>query len=143
MRCTGSPSIALKSTIDLTEDKVFGNSLSIEEVITNLLFNAIKYTAQNGEVKINAKNDKGDILVEIIDTGIGIPEEELPKVLDEFHRATNVRKIEKDGTGLGLSIAKQIIERHNGKIWVDSQEGIGTKFSFTLPMTTDSDMDLK
>jgi signal transduction histidine kinase len=125
----------LKSNIDLIEDNIFGNPLSIEEVITNLLFNAIKYTAQNGKVEINAKNEKGCVLVEIIDTGIGIPEEELPKVFDEFYRATNAKKIEKDGTGLGLSIVKQIIERHNGKIWVDSKEGIGTKFNFTMPKT--------
>ena len=128
-------SIVLKSNIDLIEDNIFGNPLSIEEVITNLLFNAIKYTAQNGKVEINAKNEKGCVLVEIIDTGIGIPEEELPKVFDEFYRATNAKKIEKDGTGLGLSIVKQIIERHNGKIWVDSKEGIGTKFNFTMPKT--------
>ncbi len=126
-------SIALKSNIELTEDKVLGNQLSIEEVITNLLFNAIKYTAQNGEVEINAKNENDCVLVEIIDTGIGIPREELPRVFDEFYRASNARKIEKDGTGLGLAIAKQIIERHNGKIWVESKEGIGTTFSFTLP----------
>ena len=71
-------------------------------------------------------------MVEIIDSGIGIPEEELPKVFDEFYRASNARKTEKDGTGLGLSIAKQIVARHHGKIWVDSRENIGTKFSFTL-----------
>ena len=125
-------SIALKPDINLTEDRVLGHQLSIEEVITNLLFNAIKYTAQNGEIRINAKNMKNCVLVEIIDTGIGIPEEELPKVFDEFYRATNARRIEKDGTGLGLSIVKQIIERHSGEIRVSSQKDIGTKFSFTL-----------
>ncbi|NIA16729.1 MAG: GHKL domain-containing protein [Planctomycetes bacterium] len=125
-------SITLISDIDLTEDKVLGNQVSIEEVITNLLFNAIKYTAQNGEIKINAENRKDHVLVEISDTGIGIPEEELPRVFDEFYRATNAKKMEKDGRGLGLSIVKQIIERHNGKIQVSSREGVGTKFSFTL-----------
>lgn len=125
-------SIILKSNIDLIEDEVLGNSFSIEEVITNLLLNAIKYTAENGEIKINAANDKDCILVEIVDTGIGVPQEELGKIFDEFYRASNAKKVEKDGTGLGLSIAKQVIERHKGKIWVDSQEGIGSKFGFTL-----------
>jgi signal transduction histidine kinase len=126
-------SIALKSNIALVEDKVFGNPLSIEEAITNLLFNAIKYTPAGGTVEINVEENGNCVLVEIIDTGIGIPEEELPKVFDDFYRATNAKKIEKDGTGLGLSIVKQIIERHSGEIWVNSQKDIGTKFSFTLP----------
>ena len=128
-------STALSCNIEPSVDKVFGNQFSIEEVITNLLLNAIKYTPENGTIDINAKENGGYVLVEISDTGIGVPEEELPKLFDEFYRATNAKKIEKDGTGLGLSIAKQIIERHNGTIWVDSQEGVGTKFSFTLPKT--------
>jgi len=128
-------SITLRSNIESSVDKIFGNQFSIEETVTNLLLNAIKYTPQNGDVEINVKEGGDYVLVEVADTGIGIPQEELPKVFDEFYRATNAKKIEKDGTGLGLSIAKQIIERHNGKIWVDSKEGIGTKFSFTLPKT--------
>ncbi len=128
-------SIALKSNIDLAEDKVFGIPLSVEEAITNLLLNAVKYTPAGGTVEINVKENGDCALVEIIDTGIGIPEEELPKIFDEFYRAANAKKIEKDGTGLGLSIVKQIIERHSGKIWVESRENVGTKFSFILPKT--------
>lgn len=131
-------SIVLNFNIDLSADEIFGNQFSIEETITNLLLNAIKYTPANGTVEINAKEDGDYVLMEVADTGIGIPPEELPKVFDEFYRATNAKKVEKDGTGLGLSIVKQIIERHDGKIWVGSQEGIGTKFSFTLPKTTNS-----
>jgi signal transduction histidine kinase len=131
-------SIILNCNIETLVYKTFGNRSSIEEVITNLLINAVKYTPANGTIEVNAKGDGGRILVEVTDTGIGIPQEELPKVFDEFYRATNAKKIEKDGTGLGLSIVKQIIERHGGKIWVDSREGIGTKFSFTLPKTANS-----
>jgi len=126
-------SIALDSNVELSVDKLFGNQFSIEEMITNLLLNAIKYTPANGTVEINAKEDGDFVLVEIADTGIGIPQEELSKVFDEFYRATNAREVEKDGTGLGLSIVKQIIERHGGKVWVESQEGIGSKFSFIVP----------
>ena len=128
-------SIVLNSNVELSVDKIFGNQFSIEEMITNLLLNAIKYTPANGTVEINAKEDGDYVLMEVADTGIGIPPEELSKVFDEFYRTTNAKKVEKDGTGLGLSIVKQIIERHSGKIWVDSKEGIGTKFSFTLPKT--------
>jgi signal transduction histidine kinase len=127
-----SKSITLISEIEPSVDKIFGDHFSIEEVITNLLLNSIKYTPEGGKVEINVKENDDGVLVEISDTGIGIPEDGLPKVFDEFYRAANARKIEKDGTGLGLSIVKQIVERHNGKIWVDSQEGIGSKFSFTL-----------
>jgi signal transduction histidine kinase len=126
-------SITLDCNIESSIDKVCGNRLSIREMITNLLLNAIKYTPMNGKVEISARDDKRFIVVEINDTGIGIPQEELPKVFDEFYRASNARTVEKDGTGLGLSIAKQIIERHGGEIWVESQKNVGTKFSFTLP----------
>ena len=139
--------IVLNSNIEPSIDKIFGNQLSIEEVITNLLLNAIKYTPPNGTIEINVKEDGPCVLVEVTDTGIGIPQEELANVFDEFYRATNAKKVEKDGTGLGLSIAKQIIERHNGKIWVQSEENSGTRFWFTLSKTlgnpkTDDSVDV-
>ncbi len=138
-------SIILNSNIELPVDKIFGNRFSIEEAVTNLLLNAIKYTHANGTVEINIKTDSEQeyVLTEVVDTGIGIPEEELPKVFDEFYRASNAKKVEKDGTGLGLSIVKQIIERHGGKIWAKSQNGVGSTFSFTLPKSANSDMILR
>ena len=129
-------SIILNCNIETSVDKTLGNQCSIEEVIMNLLLNAIKYTTANGTIEVNVKEDGGYILVEVVDTGIGIPREELPKVFDEFYRAVNAKKIEEDGTGLGLSIAKQIIERHGGEIWAESQENTGSTFSFTLPKTS-------
>jgi signal transduction histidine kinase len=128
-------SIVLNSTTKISDDKVLGNQFSIIEMITNLLLNAIKYTPQGGTVGVDAKNDGDFVLVEISDSGIGIPKQELHRVFDEFFRASNAKKIEKDGTGLGLSIAKQVIERHGGKIWVESEKDSGTTFSFTLPKT--------
>lgn len=100
---------------------------------TNLLLNAIKYTPEDGSIKVCTEDDGESVLVEISDTGIGIPPEELPKIFDEFYRATNAKKIEKDGTGLGLSIAKQIVVRHGGRIWAESNKNAGTTFRFTLP----------
>jgi len=125
--------MTLIANVEPAADTAFGNQFSIEETITNLLLNSIKYTPAKGTVQVNVKDNDETILVEIADTGIGIPEDEFDKVFDEFFRASNARKVERDGTGLGLSIAKQTVERHGGKIWVDSQEGIGTKISFTLP----------
>lgn len=130
-----SKSITLNCNAEPSVEKIFGNQFSIEEAVSNLLLNALKYTPENGTVEINAKEHGNYVLVQVSDTGIGIPKNELGKVFDEFFRASNAKKVEKDGTGLGLSIVRQIIERHNGKTWVESKEGQGTTFSFTLPKT--------
>ena len=106
---------------------------ALVEMITNLLFNAIKYTPENKTVHLEAKNYDDDIQIDIIDTGIGIPADEIENIFDEFFRASNAKNSEKDGTGLGLSIVKQIVERHGGRITAESQEGKGTKFTVTLP----------
>jgi signal transduction histidine kinase len=126
-------SIDLKCEVESSADKGFGNQFSIEEAITNLLLNAIKYTPAKGTININARNHGDYVQVEVADTGIGIPEEEQPKIFDEFYRATNAKMVERDGTGLGLSIVKHIVERHGGTIGFESKQGCGTTFRLTLP----------
>jgi len=101
----------------------------MERVITNLLGNAIKYTAPEGRVRIALLERDADILVLVTDTGIGIAEEHLPFVFDAFVRVSRDSK----GSGLGLAIVKTIIEAHGGRIWVESTVGKGSTFSFTLP----------
>jgi two-component system phosphate regulon sensor histidine kinase PhoR len=113
--------------------KIVGNQFSFEEMVTNLLFNAIKYTPANGTVEILAEDRENCVFVQIADTGIGIPKEEQGKIFDEFYRAANAKSIERDGTGLGLSIVKYIVERHGGEIRVESEEGCGTTFQLRLP----------
>ncbi|MCD6392056.1 MAG: HAMP domain-containing histidine kinase [Planctomycetes bacterium] len=128
-------SIVLTTAVGPSVDKIVGNKFSIEEVIVNVLLNAIKYTPEKGAVEISAV-DKGDcVQIEVKDTGIGIPADEIPRVFDEFFRGAKAKKTERDGTGLGLSIAKQIVERHNGSIWVESTQGEGSIFKLTLPIT--------
>ena len=131
-------SITLRCNMEPSADMVFGNQFSIEEAITNLLLNAIKYTPPNGRVEISARNQGHYIQLEVVDTGIGIPEEEQCKIFDEFYRAANAKKLEKDGTGLGLSIVKHIVERHGGQIGVQSKENNGTRFWLTLPKQVSS-----
>jgi signal transduction histidine kinase len=126
-------SITVSSDVEPSVGEIVGHEFSINEMITNLLFNAVKYTPENKTVHLDAKCSDDQVQIDIIDTGIGIPAEDIKSVFEEFFRAGNARKSEKDGTGLGLSIVKQIVERHGGKISVQSVEGQGSTFTVILP----------
>ncbi len=124
--------IRLKTELPEALPKVYGSASRLQQVITNLLDNAIRYTSE-GDVAIRVKEEKNYILVEVTDTGIGIPPEDLPQVFNDFFRASNVVT---KGTGLGLSISKRIVEAHGGRIWVESpcpETNHGSKCTFTLP----------
>ena len=114
---------------------VLGAQERLKQVVTNLLSNAIKFTP-HGTVTVKAKDGADGIHVEVADTGIGIPVEELPRIFDGFYRGLDMAE---RGAGLGLSITKQIVEAHCGRIWVVSpcpESGKGSKFTFTLPRTS-------
>jgi len=106
----------------------------IESVLMNLVHNAIKYTDTAGRITINARKDKGAILVSVTDTGIGISADELPRIFERFYKVDRSRNTE--GSGLGLAISKHIITSHGGKIWAESTEGKGSTFYFSLPLTS-------
>ncbi|MBI4304449.1 MAG: HAMP domain-containing histidine kinase [Chloroflexi bacterium] len=113
-----------------------GSAPRLQQVITNLVNNAINYTSQ-GRVVLRVTDEDNQMKVEVMDTGIGIPAQDLPRMFEDFFRASNV---DKKGTGLGLSIAKRIVEAHGGKIWVESpcpENNCGSKFTFTLPKKCD------
>ena len=114
-------------------DMIYGAEIYIEETIANLLANAVKYTSENGKISLDIKDGQETLLIRVSDTGIGIPKDEIPRLFNEFYRATNAKKTEREGTGLGLAIARQVVERHKGKIWVESEEGKGSTFSVILP----------
>ncbi len=104
----------------------------LRQVLNNLLSNAIKFTPPQGLITLRVEDKDSHLQVEVMDTGVGIPPEDLPYVFDEFFRG---RDVERTGAGLGLSIAKKIVEAHGGKIWVESPctaDGKGSKFTFTL-----------
>jgi signal transduction histidine kinase len=128
-----SKSIAVSHQIDPAVDEIFGEAVLIEETLTNVLFNAVKYTPDGGQVGVKVKRDSAFIEVSITDTGIGVPEADLPHIFEEFYRADNARAIERDGTGLGLAFAKQVVERHGGRIWARNNPDSGAIFIFTLP----------
>lgn len=114
---------------------VTGDRDRLEQVLGNLLENAVKYSPEGSDITV-AVDDKGDALVTAVcDRGIGIPADELSQVFERFHRGRQVSSTNYGGLGLGLYITKQIIERHGGTIWVESKEGQGTTFYFSLPGT--------
>ena len=113
---------------------VDADAFRISEVITNLLSNAIYYTDKGGNVDISFSHNDKEIITHIKDTGQGIPKEALPHLFTKFYRVSGKLEQGSKGTGLGLYIAKAIIDMHNGKIWVESEVGIGSTFSFSLPI---------
>ena len=112
--------------------KVRIDSQRLEQVVVNLIHNAVKFTRSGGEVIIGAEAGPGDVRFEVRDTGIGIPADEVPRIFERFYRVDKSRT--GSGTGLGLSIAKHIVEAHGGKIWAESIEGRGSTFYFSIPL---------
>jgi signal transduction histidine kinase len=110
---------------------ITGDQFSVEEAVANLLLNAVKYTPPQGSIMVEVHQKENNIIIEIIDTGQGIPENEIGNIFNEFFRASNAKDAE--GTGLGLSLVKQIIDQQKGEIKVSSTLGKGTTFSIFLP----------
>ena len=121
--------LILQKEIDPNAGNVVGDRDKLTEVIINLLNNAIKYTPK-GSITVKLAGNAQEVRFEIVDTGPGIPEEYFEKIFDKFERIMTEKQ---EGTGLGLPIAKDIIELHKGKLWVESEAGKGSKFIFTLP----------
>lgn len=113
-----------------------------EQVIINLLDNALKYSHQGSTVSIDGRMEKNNVMIAISDEGIGIPEADLPYVFERFYRVDKSRSRTSGGTGLGLAIVKEIVEAHGGSISATSQFGKGTKIVITLPKGDESVHDI-
>jgi two-component system sensor histidine kinase ResE len=113
--------------LEIDEDRM-------EQVLTNLIDNALRHTEENGIVTVRLFQQNHQLIIEVEDTGYGIPNEDLPYVFERFYKADKARTRGKSGTGLGLAIAKNIVERHDGNLSVESELGVGTKFIIRLPM---------
>ncbi len=127
--------------------QVVGDASMLEQAISNFISNALKYTPSTemvrearakrkvkGQVSVGIKRDKDNLVVSVSDNGIGIPKDEVNKLFHKFTRASNATAMYTDGSGLGLFIVKEIINGHNGKVWLESAEGKGSTFYFSLPV---------
>lgn len=123
-------------TLELKSElpEIVGDRTRIEQVLINMVSNSIKYSKDGGVIRLTASHGKGAVKLSVKDNGIGIPEEDVPKVFDRFYRVDKARSRESGGTGLGLSIAKEIVTRHQGTIELKSKQGKGTTVTVTLPV---------
>jgi signal transduction histidine kinase len=124
--------LSLKTEEDLPS--VMVDKFRISEVVSNLIANALQYTKPSGTVEVTTKKDKEGVLTQVRDTGQGIPASAIPKLFTKFFRVSGVLEQGSKGTGLGLYISKAIIDMHQGKIWVESELGKGSTFSFIVPL---------
>jgi len=113
--------------------QVLADEKRLNQVFLNLLDNAVKYTNEGGAINVVAFESGRFVQIDITDTGIGIPEIDLPRIFERFYRVDKARSRELGGTGLGLSIVKHIVLSHGGQVWVKSRPGQGSTFSFTIP----------
>jgi signal transduction histidine kinase len=125
--------INLDVTVDERLGDFVGDERKIKQILLNLLSNAVKFTPEEGRIGIKARQADGSVEISVSDTGIGIAPEDQPKIFEEFRQVGSDYAHKVEGTGLGLTLAKKFVELHGGKIWVESQVGKGSTFSFSLP----------
>ncbi|HWP56444.1 MAG TPA: ATP-binding protein [Candidatus Acidoferrales bacterium] len=125
--------IALQRALFAELPEIVGDARRLDQVFTNLLSNAVKFTNEGGTIEVGARLRGEAVEVYVADTGIGIPKDEIGSLFKKYRQTTSGRLSAHKGTGLGLVICKMIVEAHGGAIWVESEEGKGTTFYFTLP----------
>ncbi|MFC2021253.1 ATP-binding protein [Chloroflexota bacterium] len=126
--------IKLEEATQIPEIRI--DPVRMEQVISNLLTNAIRHTPSDGSITVTVKNDEGGLVISVVDTGEGIAPEDLPYVFERFYRSGSSRARKEGGTGLGLAIVKQMVEAHGGRVRVESKIGTGSIFSILLPFLT-------
>ncbi|MGH9421753.1 MAG: sensor histidine kinase, partial [Thermoanaerobaculia bacterium] len=129
-----NPARTIRFSAEVPETTLLVDPDRMRQVVDNLISNAIKYSAEGTDIELVTQIDGHHMLTAVIDRGIGIPRDEIPKLFERFHRARNVSSRYYGGLGLGLYIAKAIVEAHNGAIGVASEEGQGATFTIRLPL---------
>jgi signal transduction histidine kinase len=131
----GRRGIALQQAVDEGLGQVTGDERKIKQVLLNLLSNALKFTPEGGRIDVGARLTDGMAEISVTDTGVGIAAEHHDAVFEEFRQVGEAEK-KAEGTGLGLALCRKFVELHGGRIWVKSQIGLGSTFSFTLPLSS-------
>lgn len=132
--------LAMKKSIDIrfinnsAIDKVWADRVKFKQILHNLLSNAIKFTPEKEQVKIYLSTGDGTAQISVADSGIGIPKDKFEDIFDPFKQVNSSSSREYEGTGLGLALVKKYVEMHDGEIWVESEAGSGSTFTFTLPL---------
>jgi len=128
----------LRIAVELPEGlpPVRGDAVQLDEVLQNLIDNALQYTPSGGRIDVTAYSNGHEVIFTVADTGIGIPESDLERIFERFYRVDAARSREAGGTGLGLSIARHIVDAHGGRIWVESAVGQGSRFRFSIDVAS-------
>jgi signal transduction histidine kinase len=125
--------LEIKKNFEANLPKIKADQELISIVFQNLFSNSLKYTPPGGSIAIGMKRHASHVLIEISDSGYGIPEKQKSRIFTKMFRADNIRSKETDGTGLGLYIVRAIVKQHGGRVWFESEENKGTKFYVSLP----------
>ena len=130
---SGDKGVSLTAKVDPSLPLIDADPRRVDQVLNNLLSNAVKFTEGGGKIEIRAGRENGAVKVEVEDTGMGVPKNEIGHLFRKYRQASSTKSSKHQGTGLGLVICKMIVEAHGGRIWVESEEGKGSTFSFTIP----------
>jgi signal transduction histidine kinase len=124
----------LRLDVDVPDDLplVAADAERVQQIVVNLLANAVHFTPAGGRILVSARADSHDVTVRVTDTGVGIPADLVPKIFDLYEQAHRGR----GGSGVGLTVVRGLVEAHGGRVWVESQEGRGSTFTFTLPVAS-------
>ena len=126
--------IKLERVIDGKLGEFVGDERKVKQVLVNVLSNAVKFTPEGGQIRVKAALGDGSIIVSVADTGIGIAPEDQEAIFEEFRQVGTTYAQKREGTGLGLTLTRKFVEMHGGKIWVESEPGKGSTFTFTFPI---------
>jgi signal transduction histidine kinase len=127
------PQLLLRPRLPERLGQILADERKVRQVVLNLLSNAIKFTPEGGRIEVRAAPVDGAVEVSVTDTGVGIAPEDQEAVFEEFRQVGTAEK-KAEGTGLGLTLCRKFVELHGGRIWVKSQVGVGSTFTFTIPV---------
>ena len=125
--------IALELAVEASLGQIVADERKVRQVVLNLLSNAVKFTPEGGRVSVSAAPGDAETEISVSDTGIGIAAEEQEVIFEEFRQASGDSAGKREGTGLGLALARRFVELHGGRLWVTSEVGKGSTFTFTIP----------